>query len=58
MPGFHWQQQYDEYAYFTNGPISGGCRVVVVKLYFLFGQMVPKEVPRQCWMLTHREGSI
>lgn len=32
--------------------------VVVVKLYFLFGQVVPKEVPRQCWMLTHREGSI
>lgn len=30
----------------------------LVKLYFLFGQVVPEEVPRPCGMLTNRKGTI
>ena len=30
----------------------------LVKLYFLFGQVVPEEVPGQHWMLANRKGSI
>lgn len=30
----------------------------LVKLYFLFGQVVPEEVPGQRWMLANRKGSI
>lgn len=28
---------------------------IFVELYFLFGQVVPEEVPRLCWMLTNRK---
>lgn len=48
-----WMEQY--YKWWTFVRIT---EHIFVKLFFLFGQVVPEEVPRLCWMLTNRKWTL